>query len=200
MFPHGFKSFAILPAAGVSRRMGQHKLLLPWRGKSIIEHVLTSWQASRVDHVALVVRPGDERLAAIGHRLGVDIVVPPTDPAEMKESVRLGLAFVVEHYHPRPEDAWLVAPADLPRLTSQVIDRLVAAYRPGSWAAFVAVASGRRGHPLLLPFCRAAEVEVLPPGCGIKSIISAGDVVEVDVQVAAIHEDLDTPEDYRRLG
>jgi molybdenum cofactor cytidylyltransferase len=199
MSPAFFRSFAIIPAAGASRRMGQDKLLLPWRGRTIVEHVLDAWQSSRVDRVVLIIRPADDRLALLGDRHGVDVVVPPAAPAEMKDSVCLGLEHVKRNYDPHPTDAWLLAPADMPRLSTPVIDRLLAAYRPHRPQVQVAVASGRRGHPILLPWSWAADVAGLPDGSGINSLLAAGNLAEVETEDVGIHADLDTPEDYRRL-
>ena len=40
--------FGLIPAAGRSRRMGQHKLMLPWHDARIIDRVLQAWTSSRV--------------------------------------------------------------------------------------------------------------------------------------------------------
>lgn len=199
MTRNSYQSFAIVPAAGASRRMGTHKLLLPFGEQTVIERVLASWLASRVDRVVVIVRPGDREVSEIGQRMGADVVAPGSTPAEMKDSVALGVAHIEESFSPVASDAWLLAPADMPRLDASVIDRLLETYHPDRPATLVPVSSGRRGHPVLLPWSRAAEVHTLPVGKGINSLIQAGQIVEVELQDAGIHDDLDTPEDYRRL-
>ena len=57
--------FGVIPAAGRSVRMGEPKLLLPWRDGTLIEHVLAQWLASRVACVTVVVHPDDQELAAV---------------------------------------------------------------------------------------------------------------------------------------
>src|SRR5690606_23810581 len=43
---------AVVLAAGMSRRMGQPKVLLPWTSKStILEHILMQLIMARVDHI-----------------------------------------------------------------------------------------------------------------------------------------------------
>ena len=88
------QSFAIIPAAGRSQRMGQPKLLLPWGERTIIEHVLGVWRASRVTQVVLIVHPQDARLAELGRGCGAVVVQPADAPREMKVSVQIGLAHV----------------------------------------------------------------------------------------------------------
>ena len=82
-----FRSFAIVPAAGLSTRMGRPKLLLPWKGATIIDYVLEAWTSSGVSAVVIVVRKRDGDLAAAcrGHA-SVEVVSPDTDPEDMKAS------------------------------------------------------------------------------------------------------------------
>ncbi len=70
------RSFAIVPAAGRSVRMGRPKLNLPWGESTVLEHVVQAWLASRVDRVIVVVRRDDERLDELCRSLGVEVCVP----------------------------------------------------------------------------------------------------------------------------
>lgn len=54
--------FAVVPAAGHSRRMGRPKLLLPWGPHTVIEQVLTVL-ATTCNAIAVVIRPDDTALA-----------------------------------------------------------------------------------------------------------------------------------------
>lgn len=203
--------YAIIPAAGRSQRMGRPKLLLPWGGKTIVEHVLAAWRASRVDHAVMVVHPEDEHLAQLGRQCGCIVVRPDDPPAEMKVSVRIALAHVKREFCPVESDAWLLAPADMPTLSSAVIDMLIGAYRaalgaggatePTIWASTIwaPAAGGRRGHPVLFPWSLATEVERLGDAEGINALVARHPMRTIDAGAAAIFDDLDTPEDYERL-
>ena len=57
-----YRCYAIVPAAGRSRRMGTPKLLLPFRDSVLMDCVLDAWLASRIDAVIVVVRRGDTAL------------------------------------------------------------------------------------------------------------------------------------------
>lgn len=194
------RSFAIIPAAGVSARMGSPKLLLAWKGKTIIEHVIGAWLASRVTRVVVVVRPDDVELASVVRRLGVDLVVPGQAPPEMKDSVRFALAHIESLYSPLPTDVWLLAPADMPRLSPPIIDRLFSEHRPESPAILIPEVSGKRGHPVLFPWSLAAEARQLPEGEGLNALAARHSPRLVPCEDATILEDLDTPADYRRLN
>ena len=116
--------------------------------------------------VILVVHPRDERLAGLG-AAEAQVVRPESPPAEMKESVRLALEFA-SRCIPAPSDAWLLAPADMPGLTSATIDRVIAAYeadlvrrRPGG-RIHVPRFRGRQGHPVLFPWSMAGQWRCRP--------------------------------------
>ena len=55
--------FAIVPAAGLSRRMGQPKLVMDLGGKTVIERLLTTLSHPAVDETIVVIRRGDDGLA-----------------------------------------------------------------------------------------------------------------------------------------
>src|SRR4051794_4581922 len=121
------QSFGIVPAAGRSSRMGTPKLLLPWANGTLIEGVLQAWRASRVTCVVAVVHPEDHELARACAGAGAEVVQPSTPPPDMKASVRAALAHL-QKLKPNPEDAWLVAPADIPGITAERINAMIAAY------------------------------------------------------------------------
>ena len=191
-------SFAIVPAAGRSRRMGTPKLLLPWGASTVIEHVLAAWQTSETTHTVIVVHPDDEALAEVCRTSGAEVVVPSGPPPDMKVSVRLALEYVTERYAPHESDAWLLAPADMPTLSADVINRVLAAYRADRSKIVVPEHAGRHGHPALFPWSLAAEVARLAEDEGVNRLLARHPVREVECPAEALAVDLDTPDDYRR--
>jgi molybdenum cofactor cytidylyltransferase len=193
------RSFAIVPAAGVSARLGAPKLLLSVNGRPLIEHVLAAWTQSVVTRTVVVARASDEPLLERCRQSDVDVVTPAVDPADMKTSVQFGLRYVEERYAPDAEEPWLLAPADLPHLSSRMIDAVLAAYDPAQPAAIVPAAAGRRGHPALLPWRWAAHVHRLHDGEGVNALLARLPVREVPWDDVSMDEDLDTLADYTRL-
>ncbi len=200
------QTFAIIPAAGRSQRMGRPKLLLPWGSTTVIERVIAACAASPVNRVLMVVHPEDQQLADVGRRAGADVVVPEMPPPDMKASVREALEFA-ERYEPQSDDAWLVAPADMPGLSTAAIDAVIAAHEHevaaggsagGEVRVWVAAHEGRRGHPALFPWSLAGEVGRLGDDEGLDALLRRHAVVMVEAGTGAIAVDLDTPEDYQR--
>lgn len=180
--------------------MGQPKLSLPLGDRTLFEHLVSAWTASGVERVVAVIHPIDKKLAELARNSGADVVVPERAPEEMKISVRLGLEWIEANCHPAETDAWLLAPADMPRLDSVAIDAVLSAYTPAEPRIIVPKHKGRRGHPVLFPWKLAAEVGRLGANEGVNALLNRHGVVELDYAESSVLDDVDTPEDYERLG
>jgi len=193
------RAYAVIPAAGASRRMGSDKLLLPWEGGLLIDAVIRAWQAAPVDGVCLVAHPKHSALIERCRGLGAEVVVPGTPPAEMKDSVLLALEFIRRTQQPCEEDLWLLAPADMPNLSPLVARQVInaAAERPGR--IVVPCCGKRQGHPAAFPWALASQVARLGPDEGVNALLDRHRVARIDCGPEATPPDIDTPNDYRRL-
>jgi molybdenum cofactor cytidylyltransferase len=191
------RAFAVVPAAGESRRMGTAKLLLPWAGATVIESTLRAWRESSVDAVVVVVSPTNEPLAKVGRATGASVVVPQTPPADMKASIQAALRALQQTHAPADEDCFLVAPADMPWIKPATIDRLIQEMANSSANIIVPTHAGRRGHPIALTWSLAPQVFCLGDEESLKTIVDSSRVREIECD-ASVLGDLDTPADYER--
>ncbi len=197
--------FAIIPAAGTSTRMGTPKLLLPVAGTKMIEKTIRAWQGSRMYRIVVVIRPGDDELVRVCQSSGmVDVVVPPSAPPQMKDSVQCALRHLEVTYSPAPDDAWLMAPADMPHLSPQVMNTLLWEHDPQRPSILVPTIEGRRGHPVLFPWTLLPEVYQLAESEGLNVLQQRHPCREVpcdgpEIYGDAAFADIDTPDDYQRL-
>ena len=193
------RRFAIIPAAGQSRRMGRPKLTMRWQGKPLITHLLEAWASSIVDQVVVVVRDDDVMLAELCDQAGAVVVQPLVPPPDMKTSVGHGLEKIRQDYSPGDEDYWLLAPADMPSLRATHLNQVMRACDASVGAIVVPVCGGRRGHPAAFPWTLAAEVRKLPEDAGLNRLVAQSSVVELPLQAEEILTDVDTPEDFQQL-
>ncbi len=177
--------------------MGEDKLLMAWGDSTVIESLLASWRASRVDEIVVVTRADQAELHSLCRN--ASIVTPDTPPPEMKDSVLAALNYISDACAPRETDAWLLAPADMPHLATYVIDALTAAHDPGSPEIIVPICDEKRGHPVLFPWSLAQAVNELEADEGVNALLERFPVRELVCDVGDIHGDLDTPADYARL-
>ncbi len=59
----------VILGAGASARMGKPKLLLPWRGTTVIGRILEQWRELGAAQIGIVMRPNDAALKAELDRL-----------------------------------------------------------------------------------------------------------------------------------
>jgi molybdenum cofactor cytidylyltransferase len=190
------RSFAVLPAAGASSRMGRHKLLLPWRDGTLLSHVISQWLASSVHRVVVTVRGDECELLQVCKSLGVEVAPANTPPVDMKASVGLALQHIRRTYAPCDSDAWLLAPADLVGLDAAAIDAVLAAYDPAEPSVVAPTFAGRRGHPTLFPWRLARQAGDLASHEGLNALVQRSAVCDVPWRDDSILRDVDTRGDY----
>ncbi|MBW3539409.1 MAG: nucleotidyltransferase family protein [Planctomycetes bacterium] len=127
--------FAVIPAAGRSRRMGRPKLLLPLAGETVIARLLAVLDRPEIAARLVVVRPHDDALADEVARSGGTVVRPEVPPPQMRDSVEAALSAIRERWNPQLTDAWLLVPADHPVLSAEVVDALIDCWQRGGAAA-----------------------------------------------------------------
>lgn len=184
---------AIILAAGASRRMGTQKLLLPFAGKTVIEHVIDRVVAGGVADIVVVVG-ADARVAEAASQRNVRLVHNPDPDRGMLSSVRCGLRAL-----PGTCDAVLVVLGDQPSLSAGLVARVLEVSRTSPGKILVPSFEGRRGHPLLLPIGYREEVLTRYDEEGLRGLLRthAGDVLELPSDASAL-ADMDDLADYRR--
>jgi CTP:molybdopterin cytidylyltransferase MocA len=194
--------FAVVPAGGRSTRMGRPKLALPLGGRSVLEHVVAALRGGGAEHVVVAVGPHVPELLPLAEAAGAEVCRLPDATADMRATVEHGLRWLEDRHHPRPDDAWLLAPGDHPALDAAAVRELCAYYaRRPAQSILVPVHGGRRGHPTLIAWRHAAGIFAHPAGQGINTYLRLheSEMLEVPVASAGVLCDLDTPEDYERM-
>ena len=192
---------AIIPAAGHSRRMGWPKLLLPWRGTTVIAHLVGELRAAGLTRIYVVLRANDDALlAAVGAANAIP-VQPLIDPPDMRTSVECGLRFAAEDPGHVAESGWLLIPADHPIVSRNTVTELQANWQPGGRQILIPTYAGQRGHPTLFSSDFATEISAIPVDCGLNWLVrrNASVIQEVPVADSGVIVDLDPPEDYEAL-
>jgi molybdenum cofactor cytidylyltransferase len=187
---------AIVLAGGLSSRMGQLKVLMPWDGRPVISAILERLNNARLDDIVVVTGHAAAQVRIAAGREGVRCVHNPDyRNGEMLSSLQAGLrAFGPEI------SACLVVLGDQPQIESRVISDLLAAYAEGKGDIVAPSYGRRRGHPYVIDRAFWPELLDLSPGSAPRDVINAhSDVTAyVNVPTDSILRDIDTPEDYAR--
>ena len=184
---------AVVPAAGLSRRMGCEKVLLPFGRSTVLETILETLAAAGVAEIVTVLRPDLTEAADKARRLGARVVINPHPEEEMLESIRLGLREIA----PDAPGAFLW-PADHPAVSAVTIATLSRFAHPA--LALIPCWRSRRGHPALIGRKLFPAIEEIPPGEGLRHLWRTlpDAVVEFSVEDPGTVQNVDTPEDYRQ--
>jgi molybdenum cofactor cytidylyltransferase len=185
---------AVVLAAGLSRRMGTQKLLLPFGGTSLIGHVVDRVLQSEVERVNVVVGPHSEAIVAALEGRPVSLVINPCPEAEMLDSVRCGLRALTAE-----GDAVLLVLGDQPGLSPTLVNQLANAWRASGKLIAVPTHGGKRGHPLLFSTRFCPEILERYDDTGLRGLLRGhpDEVHEFHVSEPGILLDVDRPEDYR---
>jgi molybdenum cofactor cytidylyltransferase len=188
--------WAVVLAAGESRRMGTQKLLLSFGEATVVEAVVRTAMASRVDRVLAVLGADGGAVRAKLEPCGIDLVVNERFAEGMLSSVQTGLRAL-----PAGAEAAVVMLGDQPFLPARVVDALVGAYRATGRGIVIPTCEGRRGHPVLVDLKFRDEILALQPADGLRGLMCAHPeaIDEAEVEDANILRDLDVPEDYAGL-
>ncbi|MHC4072019.1 MAG: nucleotidyltransferase family protein [Planctomycetota bacterium] len=186
---------AVVLAAGLSRRMGVQKLLLPFGGKTVIAHIVDQILASAVDEVYVVVGHQARRVRRELSDRYVSIVNNPDYESGMLSSVRCGLRAL-----PRRCRTVLVALGDQPSITSKLVDEMLQSFTSAEKSILVPFHDGRRGHPVLFSESYRDQILTHYDNVGLRGLLHAhpDEVFELAVSTSAVLSDMDCPEDYRR--
>jgi len=193
--------FAVIPAAGLSKRMGEPKLLLPLGNASLILRLLNVLAAVEVNATVVVARFSDDALAAEVRKSSALLVQPQVNPPDMRASVSQALCQIEEQFAPQPDDGWLLIPADHPVLDEELLTELITAWNSSTADILLPTYQQRRGHPTFFRWQLSREIDALPDNCGLNRLVAnhAENLQEVAVDNPAVLIDIDTPADYTAL-
>jgi molybdenum cofactor cytidylyltransferase len=187
---------AILLAAGESSRMGQSKALLPWQGRSMLEHQVGALAAGGADRVIVVTGHHAQRLCPLVVDLkGVTCVHNPNYRAGKTTSIKAGLEATRED---RPH-TYLMLNVDQPR-SAETIRMLLEAHRPGLALITIPTFGGKGGHPIVIDsslFNEMLAIEEETQGIKAVALRHVERTQRVAVDSPEVLVDLNTPKQYR---
>ena len=192
---------AIVLAAGASSRMGQAKAALPLghTGETVVARVVRTLLDGGVPDVVVVAGAHIDavRAAMPANQRRARVIEHPGWEQGQLSSLLAGLKAIDDALL----EAALVTLVDVPLVRPSTVAEVIAAWRR-TRAPIVRPADGQRhGHPVMFDRSIFADLRAADPNTGAKAVfaIHRDRIVNVEVNDAGAFEDVDTPEDYKKV-
>jgi len=195
--PASFSLGVFILAAGRSTRMGRPKLLLPWRGTSILGHLIRTWKLLRAGSIGVIVAQGDQTMVEELDRLGVPTtsrIFNPCPEQGMFSSIQCAARSAD---FPTNLSHCAVVLGDQPHLQLATLQRVVQFTARASDKACQPAYQGHARHPVFLPadlFRSLAESRAAT----LKQALAEWEMRLCECDDPGLDFDLDTPKDYQR--
>jgi len=185
----------LLLAAGAARRFGGGKLLQSLPDGTPLGLASLRSLRSALDRVVVIVRPDDHAALTLYAEAGAQTVVCVDAELGMGHSLAAGVAHEVQ------ASGWIVALADMPNVKPETIHAIARALSTEG-GIVVPCFHFQRGHPVGFAEAFREELLALHGDNGARAVLHAhaDKVHRLQVDDPGIVQDVDTPEDLRRLG
>lgn len=184
---------AIVMASGFSKRMGRDKLKIVFEGNSLLIKTIKTLQASGIEQVICVVR--EPYWEPVLESLHVKVCYNEKAYVGQSESIKAGLACLMDSF-PLTEGI-LFVPADMPYMTTPVIQKLTQLYANGRSLIVTPICQGIRRAPVIFDASLTEDLMALTGDQGGKVLFSkyAECIDELNIEEENVFQDIDTPED-----
>ena len=186
----------VILAAGESRRMGQPKALLSYRGGTFLTHLLSCTRHTKIGVTRVVVGAHADDISRSAGISAEEIVFN----AEWARGQLSSIQVAVRALEGLDTEGMLLCPVDHPLVTSELVGELIGKFYSSGKMIVVPKYAGRRGHPMIFSSALYAELLAAPEDLGARAVVWAhsADVVEVATEEEGVVLNLNDPETLTR--
>ncbi len=188
------KIAGIILAAGNSRRMGQPKSMLIWKGTSFIRTCALRAITAGLKPVYIVAGQDFERIKEDVKDLPVQVILNSEWNEGQSSSIRIGIKSL-----PRKIGGAVFLLVDQPQIPVNLIRKLVSEHSTSLSSIVLPESGGRRANPVLFDRKTFHALSSLKGDIGGRMVFSQFPIRSIPWYDESILLDVDTPEDYARL-
>lgn len=189
---------AVVLAAGLGSRSGRNKLMVKLPdGQPLFMQAVKAAVASEARPVFVVTGYHDEEMAAELENLDINVIYNPAFRSGIKTSITLGLASV-----PGFCDGAILLPADMPEITADDLNRMIAAFQSGEEKQLVLFKNqGIKKNPVLWSKALYNQADIVPENADIRPVfVEHSDyTVLLEEEDSAKFLDVNFPSDLEKL-
>jgi len=187
----------VILSGGASRRMGSPKALLPFRGKTFLEHLLDVTQHPKISARRVVLGPDAEAIAQSVPLHSEEVVINPDWELGQLSSIHAGLRSL-----PAGTDGMLLSLIDHPLITAALVGKLIEEFYLSRAPIVLPIFQGRRGHPVIFSARLYADLLAAPMEVGARAVVweHREEVKEYETEEEGCVLNLNDPEALRRMN
>lgn len=184
---------AIILAAGESKRMGEPKMLMPWGKSTVLQTVISTFQASGIKDILVVTGGARQQIEGLIGKTVQTVFNEDYKNGEMLSSIQLGLSVKM-----REASAALICLGDQPQIEERSVRSICNAFLETKSQIVVPSYQMQRGHPWLVARPLWDELLAMKSPKTPRDFLrkNARTIHYVLVNTPSVIADLDTPEDY----
>jgi molybdenum cofactor cytidylyltransferase len=191
-----FHTDIVILAAGASTRLGRPKQLLPWQGKTLLQHAVETALAIATQPVVVTGCNADQLVAGVD-QTQVHIVFNPGWQQGIASSIRCGLQALLNRT-PAPDQVIFMV-CDQPFVSPGLLLDLINERQKSHKSIIASSYAGTLGIPALFDKTHFSQLLDLQGDTGAKKIIQqfSEEVASVPFEEGAF--DIDTEVEYKKL-
>jgi molybdenum cofactor cytidylyltransferase len=188
---------AIILSAGASSRMGSPKALIPYRGRTFLDHLLEVARHPKVGRVLVVLGPHAEEIRSQVKLETNNVVLNPDWEQGQLSSIQAALRHLAGGGQTEGIMLFLV---DHPLISAVLVDQLIAEFYRSGQPIVLPAFRGKRGHPVIFARRLYEELLAAPLEKGARAVVwaHAGEVLEVPTEEEGVVLNLNDPETFRK--
>jgi molybdenum cofactor cytidylyltransferase len=187
---------AIILAAGSGSRMGRTKQLLKIDGETLVRRAVLTAAEAGLRPIVVVTGADSETVECELNELEVTVAFNPTWARGMGSSIRCGIAALLKA-NPAIDGAAILL-CDQPRVTSDLLRRLIVVFRESGKGAVACEYGGSVGPPCFFGPSTFGELVAIPDEQGAKKVLMANPARLTRFAWPEGVDDIDTPSDWQR--
>lgn len=185
----------VILAGGGSSRFGQPKMLVPWKGKPLIAHVVEEARKSHLSPIVVVTGSEDAaiRTALVDYP---DLIIQHNDQWQdgQSTSLRKGVQSIQASV-----GAAIFFLADQPFVNREIVSALVDRHQKHRSKVIVPVVHGKRTNPVLFDQSTFGRLAGLSGDVGGRALFAEFGMDALEWKDERLLYDIDTPEDYEKM-
>ena len=189
---------AVILSGGESRRMGSPKALIPYQGRTFLEHLLNVARHPKIARVLVVLGPHADQIRAAVALDPANVVINHEWEKGQLSSIQAALRHL-SSVQPQT-DGMILFLVDHPFVTATLVGQLVEDFYRSGRPIVIPTFHGKRGHPVIFARMLYGELLAAPLEKGARTVVwaHADEVLEVPTEEEGVVLNVNDPEKLRK--